>query len=99
MTTTTALAEQMARIIHSAAAKLELGSAWNTAAAELIELHCLAGMRADTVTVEVLRARHQQRPTVDGSTWSECAGCRMPWPCADALALGTGGTEQARMSA
>lgn len=97
--TTTALALQMSRIIHSAAAKLELGSAWNLAAAELIELHCLAPLRADAATVEVLRARHVQRPTAAGSTWSECAGCRMPFPCPDAIALGNGGTEQGRMSA
>jgi hypothetical protein len=89
--TTTLLAGQMGRIIHSAAAKLELGPAWHMAAAELIELHCLAGLRADAATVEVLRARHVQRPQQPGSTWSECAGCRLPFPCPDAIALGVAG--------
>ena len=90
--TTTALAEQITRIVDSAAAKLELGPSWKQAAADtILRLPEIQNLFAEHATVEVLRARHVQRPMVDGSTWSECAGCRMPFPCPDAIALGVEG--------
>lgn len=86
---TSLLAEQMARIIHSAAANLDLGADWHLAAADTIEqIPAVRGLWAEHDTLTVLRARHVQRPRPDGSTWSECAGCRMAWPCPDAIALG-----------
>jgi len=97
---TSLLSAQMSRIIHSAAANLDLGPNWHQTAADTIEqIPAIRGLYAEHDTLNVLRVRHVQRPMVDGSTWSECAGCRLPWPCPDALALGTGGTEHGRMSA
>lgn len=84
----TELGDQMASVIHAAAAKLDLGPRWHITAADTIEqLPAIRGLKAEHALVETLRGRHVPKAAPIGSTWSECAGCRQAWPCPDALAL------------
>lgn len=85
------LAEQMSRIIHTAAGRLDDPN-WHRTAADTIEqIPAIRGLLAEHDTLTVLRSRHVRRPRPEGSTWAECLGCRQAWPCADALALGVAG--------
>ena len=88
----TRLGRQLSDIIFTAAAKLELGPNWHVAAADTIEqLPTIRGLMREHDLVDALRSRHVEKPSPDGSTWSECSGCRLPYPCPDALALGVAG--------
>lgn len=89
MTESSDFHRQVASIVHAAAAKLELGPRWHITAADTIEqMPTMRGLRAEHDLLNTLRGRHVAKPTAVGSTWSECAGCRLPYPCPDAIALG-----------